>query len=91
MLRLAYSHDGRKPYEHQQPRKGEESGKCARCGEVQKREIPMTEHSFGKWETTKAATCTEEGESTRTCKGCGKTETQTIAKTEHTPSDWQIV
>ena len=50
-------------------------------------EINMKEidHTWGKWEITKAATCEEEGEKTRTCTVCGVTET---AKIEATGHDW---
>ena len=40
-------------------------------------------HSFSKWKTTKAATCTEPGEQERVC-SCGEKEAQTIAATGHT-------
>jgi hypothetical protein len=49
-------------------------------------EAPHT-HSFGAWNTVKAASCAEEGLSERAC-SCGVKETQTIAKTAHTDGAW---
>ena len=46
--------------------------------------LDHTQHTFGEWNTTKAATCTAEGTQTRTCEVCGKTETQTIKALGHT-------
>ena len=40
-------------------------------------------HTFGEWNITTAATCTEAGEKTRTCSGCGFTETETILAGGH--------
>ena len=42
-------------------------------------------HSWGDWETTKAATCAAEGVRSSTCSGCGEVRTESIARTEH---DW---
>ncbi len=46
--------------------------------------LDHTQHTFGEWNTTKAATCTTEGTQTRTCEVCGKVETQTIKALGHT-------
>lgn len=43
---------------------------------------PVHVHSFGEWEITTPATCTEAGEKTRTCE-CGATETEVIPATGH--------
>ena len=48
---------------------------------VDETEIPHV-HSFGKWITTKDATCTEDGEQTRTCI-CSEKETQPISASGH--------
>ncbi len=45
--------------------------------------LDHTQHTFGEWNTTKAATCTTEGTQTRTCEVCGKVETQTIKALGH--------
>ena len=45
--------------------------------------LDHTQHTFGEWNTTKAATCTAEGTQTRTCEVCGKVETQTIKALGH--------
>ena len=49
-------------------------------------EAPHT-HSFGAWNTVKAASCTEEGTQERNC-SCGEKETQTVAKVAHRESAW---
>lgn len=42
------------------------------------------EHTFGDWETVKAATCAEEGELVRTCSVCAATEKKIVEKsTQH--------
>ena len=46
--------------------------------------LDHTQHTFGEWNTTKAATCTAEGTQARTCEVCGKVETQTIKALGHT-------
>ena len=45
--------------------------------------LDHTQHTFGEWKTTKAATCTAEGTQIRTCEVCGKVETQTIKALGH--------
>ena len=45
--------------------------------------VKCKQHSFGSWETTKAATCTSEGQETRTCSECGEKETRSVAKAKH--------
>ncbi len=49
-------------------------------------EAPHT-HSFGAWNTVKAASCTEEGLNERTC-SCGAKETEAIPKLAHTDGEW---
>ena len=41
------------------------------------------DHSFGKWETVSAASCTEDGLEKRVCE-CGEEEARVIEKLEHT-------
>ena len=40
-------------------------------------------HTWGTWNQTKAATCTEAGSQQRTCSGCGQVETNTINALGH--------
>lgn len=40
-------------------------------------------HSFGEWQVTVAATCTEDGVETRKCSVCDKEETRPVAKLGH--------
>lgn len=40
-------------------------------------------HTFGEWETVKAASCGVEGQRERVCDLCGEKETETIAALEH--------
>ena len=64
--------------------KGYTLHKCSRCGDSYKDTYKdATGHSWSKWTTTKAATCTADGSKTRTCTVCKKTETATIAKLGH--------
>ena len=58
--------------------------KCSRCGDSYKDTYKSAlGHTWSKWTTTKAATCTADGSKTRTCSVCKKTETATIAKLGH--------
>ncbi len=52
-------------------------------------EEPVHEHTWGKWEVTKAPTCTEKGEETRTC-ACGEKETREVAAKGHTFGEWKV-
>ena len=47
-------------------------------------------HTFGQWETTKKATCSEEGQKAATCTRCGERFTQAISKTSHTGGEWTV-
>lgn len=53
----------------------EEGVYCTKCGEIQL--MYGYGHTFGEWETTKAATCTTNGTRERTCT-CGEKDTMTI-------------
>ena len=70
--------------------KGEKIRVCAVCGDVEKKEIKKTDHSFSEWEVTEAASCSEKGEMVRVCTACGKTERKEIKKTEHSFGEWQV-
>jgi len=41
------------------------------------------EHTFGEWQTTKEATCTEKGEKERLCSKCEAKDTESISKKDH--------
>lgn len=57
---------------------------CVFCFASCNEETPKPhEHTWGDWQTTKEATCTEKGEEQRKCTGCDKTETQEIAAIGH--------
>lgn len=58
------------------------------CGTTEERTEPATGHSYGAYETTKEATCTEEGTQRSICKSCGTARTRTIEKKEHTIGEW---
>jgi len=47
-------------------------------------------HTFGEWETVKAATCTADGSKERYC-DCGEKQTATIAQIAHNFSEWGVV
>ena len=58
---------------------------CERCGDKYvDSEVAATGHSFGDWNVTKEATCTETGSKTRSCIKCGATETEEIKAKGHT-------
>ncbi len=50
-------------------------------------DTPTHTHSFGEWETTKAATCTAEGSKERYC-SCGEKQTQSISAIGHQYGEW---
>lgn len=51
----------------------------------------MTNHNWGEWETSKAATCTEDGLQVRHCTVCHTqaTDTKVIKAAGHTWGDWK--
>ena len=51
---------------------------------------PCEKHQWGKWETTKEATCTVVGEQTRKCTVCGEKETKEIPLKEHTWDEGRV-
>lgn len=46
-------------------------------------------HDYGKWETKREATCTEDGKKVRECE-CGEEETKSIEATGHTAGEWVV-
>lgn len=47
-------------------------------------------HSYGPWQETVAATCTDDGSHSHTCIKCSRTETLTVPKLQHQFGDWKI-
>ena len=60
--------------------KGEQSRKCAVCGEEEIESLPLAKHSWDNGKVTKAPSYTKVGVKTWTCKECGRTKTTTLAK-----------
>ena len=60
--------------------KGEQSRKCAICGEEEIESLPLAKHSWDNGKVTKAPSYKATGVKTWTCKKCGKTKTTTLAK-----------
>lgn len=66
--------------------------KCSKCGDViQTGTISKKEHSYGEWEITKEATCTEDGEKKRTCSDCGVEDISVIKATGHKFTNYEII
>lgn len=49
------------------------------------------EHTWGEWEVTTKATCTEEGEETRVCSRCQTTEMRKMEALGHQFGEWKVV
>lgn len=60
--------------------KGEQSRKCAVCGEEEIESLPLAKHSWDNGKVTQAPSYTQVGVKTWTCSECGKTKTTTLAK-----------
>lgn len=60
--------------------KGEQSRKCAACGEEEIESLPLAKHSWDNGKVTQAPSYTKVGVKTWTCSECGKTKTTTLAK-----------
>ena len=60
--------------------KGEQSRKCAVCGEEEIESLPLAKHTWDSGKVTKAPSYTKVGIKTWTCKKCGKTKTTTLTK-----------
>ena len=58
---------------------------CLVACDLGQNEVPTPEHihSFGEWDVTKNATCTEDGVKTRYC-SCGERQSETIPSLNHT-------
>ena len=69
----------------------EESSSSSSSSESQESTSSSTEHehTFGEWNVTKNATCTENGEKKRIC-FCGETETETLPAINHAWNDGVI-
>lgn len=70
-------------------KKGVEKGTCP-CGYTATREIPMLEHTVGKYTVTKEPTCTEKGIKQAVCTICNKEFTEEIKATGHTYGKWVV-
>lgn len=47
-------------------------------------------HSYGPWQETVAATCTDDGSHSHSCIKCSRTETLAVPKLQHQFGDWKI-
>ena len=61
---------------------GEAELTCNRCGQTQRKVIPIAPHDYQE-ETIKEVTCTESGEKKYTCSICKKTKSETVAPLGH--------
>lgn len=66
---------------------------CSEQTQIQEQEQESKQeehiHEYGEWETTKAATCTENGAKERFC-SCGDKQEQTVPALNHTWGDWTV-
>ena len=51
----------------------------------------MIDHTWGEWEVTAEADCTNAGSRKHTCSVCGTEETETIPANGHTFGEWETV
>jgi len=68
-------------------KEGEQTRTCETCGDVDRKSVPATGHSFPEeWTEEIAPTCTEAGKAISKCQntGCDETETKTIDALGHT-------
>ena len=65
---------------------------CEVCGDTigDVKTLPLADHKFSDWKTTKSATCMVDGEKSRSCSICGKVETETIKSKGHIPGEWVV-
>ena len=68
-----------------EPQPGGDSGSGAQPSQSSDEQPSSSthKHSYGEWQTTKPATCTEDGEKERVCE-CGDKQTEKIPATGHT-------
>lgn len=66
--------------------------KCSVCGEtlVAQEVISANGHSWGEWEVTTHATCTQAGEETRSCSVCKTPETRPVEANGHSWGEWEV-
>ena len=62
-----------------------EGKKCSGCGTitVAQETVAALGHNLGKYEITKAPTCTAQGEKTAKCTRCNYTKTEKVARADH--------
>ncbi len=73
-------------------RAGEEAVYCSVCGEViEKREIPVVEHTPGQWGVAAEATCVTPGKAVTGCTVCGQEMTKEIPAAGHNVGRWATV
>ena len=70
---------------------GEETRRCSRCKDVDRRDVPARGHDFGDWTRTAEPTCLGKGTQTRVCARCGTLETGPVDALGHAWDAWEIV
>ena len=71
--------------------KGEQSRKCAVCGEEEIESLPLAKHSWDNGKVTQAPSYTKVGVKTWTCSECGKTKTTTLAKLPMPKAETKVI
>lgn len=60
---------------------------CSVCRLTYMEEIPLKDHTYGRWTVVKKATCMTEGEEKRSCSVCNTAETRKTDLSDHTFSN----
>ena len=71
--------------------KGEQSRKCAVCGEEEIESLPLAKHTWDNGKVTQAPSYTKVGVKTWTCSECGKTKTTTLAKLQMPKAGTKVI
>ena len=72
-------------------KKGSARYQCPECKQVEERELPLADHTYGSSTVTSAATCTKAGSKTSTCVVCKQHVAEKIEPLGHDYGEWETV